>query len=219
MSAKLILSLDGIVMQTYPVDKESIKIGRKADNDIVIDNLAISAEHAIIKTILHDSFLEDLDSTNGVSVNGVPVKQYHLKNNDVIEIGKFRLKYLNDKPVSKAKEDVERTMVMRTPFGAPAAKNEKTSTAPQAQMAAMKVLAGENAGSEIELDKSFVMLGTKGVQAAVVTKRPQGYYITHVEGDKHPVLNGTELNEHPHLLKAGDVVEVGNARFELYFKV
>lgn len=218
MSAKLILSLDGIVLQTCPIDKERITIGRRPENDIVIDNLAVSGDHAVIKTILQDSFLEDLNSTNGVAVNGVTVKQYHLKNNDVIEIGKFRLKYHDDKPVGKTREDVERTMVMRTPFGSPSAKSEKAAPASQGQPGVMKVLSGDDAGTEIDLDKNFVMLGAKGVQVAVVTRRPQGYFVTHVEGVRHPVLNGRELNEHPHLLKAGDVLELGESRYEFGLK-
>jgi len=92
MAAKLILSLDGVVIKEYPLNKERMTIGRKAHNDIAIDNLAVSGEHAAIVTILHDSFLEDLDSTNGLEVNGKPTKKHFLQNNDVIEIGKYKLK-------------------------------------------------------------------------------------------------------------------------------
>src|SRR5882672_4914934 len=94
--AKLILSLDGMVIREYPLTKERTTLGRKPHNDIVIDNLAISGEHAMIMTILNDSFLEDLGSTNGTLVNGQPIKKHFLQNNDVVELGKYRLKYVGD---------------------------------------------------------------------------------------------------------------------------
>src|SRR5262247_3640800 len=111
--AKLILSMDGLVLKELPLDKERITIGRKPHNDIQIDNLAVSGEHALIVTILNDSFLEDLGSTNGTLVNGNPIKKHILLNNDVIEIGKYKLKYIGEAPSASAQtsvEDFERTM-------------------------------------------------------------------------------------------------------------
>ena len=86
--AKLILSMDGLVLKEIPLTKERMSIGRKPNNDIQIDNLAISGEHAAVVTILNDSFLEDLNSTNGTLVNGQSVKKRFLKNGDVGELGK-----------------------------------------------------------------------------------------------------------------------------------
>ncbi len=122
MPAKLILSMDGVVLQEYALNKERMTIGRKAHNDIVIDNLAVSGEHAAIVTIQNDSFLEDLDSTNGVTVNGIATKKHFLQNNDVVEIGKYKLKYLNDQPTQTTAADFERTMVLRAPVKQAAAK-------------------------------------------------------------------------------------------------
>ena len=110
--AKMILSMDGLVLKEIPLDKERLTIGRKPHNDIQIDNLAISGEHAEIVNILNDSFLEDLNSTNGTLVNGQPVKKHFLKNNDVVELGKYKLKYINDTPAQIA-ADFEKTMIMR----------------------------------------------------------------------------------------------------------
>lgn len=107
--------MDGVVLQEYALSKERMTIGRKAHNDIVIDNLAVSGEHAAIVTIQNDSFLEDLDSTNGVMVNGAATKKHFLQNSDVIEIGKYKIKYLNDQPTQTTAADFERTMVLRAP--------------------------------------------------------------------------------------------------------
>ncbi len=111
--AKLILSMDNLVLKEIPLNKERTTLGRKASNDIQIDNLAISGEHAVIVTILNDSFLEDLNSTNGTFVNGQQIKKHFLQNNDVIELGKYRLKYVNEAPIQASQADFEKTMVLR----------------------------------------------------------------------------------------------------------
>src|SRR3970040_1737055 len=100
--AKLILSMDGLVLKEIPLAKERTTIGRKPHNDIQIDNLAVSGEHAVIVTILNDCFLEDLGSTNGTLVNGNPVKKHFLQNNDVVELGKYRLRFVGEAPVPAA---------------------------------------------------------------------------------------------------------------------
>src|SRR5690606_20305899 len=94
--AKLIFSLDGAFLGEYPLDKERITIGRRPANDIHIDNLAVSGEHASVLTIGSDSFLEDLDSSNGTMINGKAIKKHILQHSDVIEIGKYQLKYINE---------------------------------------------------------------------------------------------------------------------------
>ena len=113
--AKLILSMDGLVLKEIPLTKERTTIGRKPHNDIQIDNLAVSGEHAVIVTILNDSFLEDLGSTNGTIVNGNPIKKHFLQNNDVIELGKYKLKFVGEAApaASGEKADFEKTMVLR----------------------------------------------------------------------------------------------------------
>jgi hypothetical protein len=221
--AKLILSLEGSVIREIPLNKERITIGRKAQNDIQIENLAVSGEHACIVTILNDSFLEDLGSTNGTVVNGNQIKKHILQNNDVIEIGKYKMKYVMEAGVAAAApvaaEDFEKTMVMRSPPKAAAPRPAAGQAAPAAApkpaappppmpasaapttrpaapvaaarpaapaepqpLAALQLLTGPNAGREIELTKNLTTLGKPGVQVAVITRRPQGYFITHVEG-------------------------------------
>src|SRR5881392_2623969 len=127
--AKLILSMDGLVLKEIPLTKERTTIGRKPHNDIQIDNLAVSGEHAVIVTILNDSFLEDLGSTNGTMVNSQPIKKHFLQNNDVIELGKYRLKYINDVPM-QANPDFEKTMVLLPAAMPKAASAEEGGAAP-----------------------------------------------------------------------------------------
>ena len=273
MAAKLILSMDGAVLKEFPLNKERMTIGRKEHNDVAIDNLAVSGEHAAIVTILHDSFLEDLDSTNGLEVNGVPTKKHFLQNNDVIGIGKYRLKYISDQVTQTTPADFEKTMVMRSPpkqfspgtgnspvspgpahglagsrpmqsesiektgkfeaqkitapphpgqAAAPAVPESAPKPAPQAgvsqQVAVVQVLTGPNAGKELELIKNLTTLGKPGLQVAVLTRRPQGYFITHVEGESFPLVNGQALTNQARQLKEHDVIELAGVKMEFYFK-
>ena len=259
MAAKLILSVDGVKVKEYPLTKERITIGRKSSNDIVVDNLGVSGEHAAVVTILQDSFLEDLNSTNGLSVNGVPTKKHFMQNNDEIEIGKHTLKYVTDQVSQTTAEDFEKTMVMRGPIKqvVPAAEaGEHTNTLVQTHVltaenakamaaeitdkriilpsassaanappvgntihtASVQILTGPNAGKELELLKNLTTLGKPGVQVAVLARRPSGYFITHVEGDSFPSVNGRLLNEQPHQLNDHDVIELAGIKMEFFFK-
>lgn len=242
--AKLILSMDGLVLKEIPLVKERTSIGRKPHNDIQIDNLAISGEHAIIVSILNDAFLEDLNSTNGTYVNGQSVKKHVLKDNDVVELGKYRIKYLKDAPdpnlvstYDKAFEPSGETARLGTNtrvhtetmvgFGAEAsisggegwsAPVEPAPLTGVDQVGVIQIISGRNAGRELELSKSLTTLGKPGVQVAVITRRPHGYFITHVEGDAFPILNGKQLDAQAHLLGDHDVIELAGVKMEFYLR-
>jgi pSer/pThr/pTyr-binding forkhead associated (FHA) protein len=246
--AKLILSLEGQVIREIELNKERMTIGRKPHNDIQIENLAVSGEHAAITTILNDSFLEDLDSTNGTLVNGAAVKKHVLQNGDIIEIGKFKLEYANPQASQEA-PDFERTMILRSPVAAPpkpapdtqqefsktrvdqqpiameapppveAPPAPKSPALPEtARLAVIQVLTGANAGKELELTKSLTSLGKPGVQVAVIAKRPQGYFITHVQGASFPVVNGQPLDTQPRPLNDHDIIELAGIKMEFFYK-
>ena len=228
MPGSLVLTLNQSVLGDFSLDKERLLIGRKPENDIQVDNLAVSGQHAAIITILNDSFLEDLDSTNGTFVNGKLVKKHALKHGDVITIGKHELKYVNDEATTDD-QDFEKTMIIRpgmASHAAAAAKAEETAPPPPAgtssQMAdgdmplgKIQVLSGPGAGKELELKKALITLGRPGVQVAVITRRPQGYFITHVEG-KHPLVNGDTIGAQAHALKDHDVVELAGVKMEFF---
>lgn len=230
--AKLILSLDGKVLRECGIDKEIITIGRKPHNDIQIDSLAVSSEHAMITTILNDSFLEDMDSTNGTLVNGNPVKKHYLQDGDVLEVGKHTLTYVNAAAAAGHEaQDFEKTMILRTSPAAGAPPSGKQESAPGAMgatpaaainpapgVAVLQLLSGGNAGKELELTKTLTSLGKPGVQVAVITRRPQGYFITHVLGDDFPVLNGTALDAQAKQLNDHDVIGLAGVKMEFFYK-
>lgn len=240
--AKLIFSLDGAFLGEYPIDKERMTIGRRASNDVHIDNLAVSGEHASILTIGNDSFLEDLGSTNGTVVNGKPVKKHVLQHGDVIEFGKFELKYINELTAGAgntavAADDFEKTMIIRpsaykaappAPEAAKPVEAKPASTpSPSAFSAAapaaapaitgsIQVLNGPSTGKELVLNKALTTLGKPGVQVAVITKRPHGYFITHVEGQHFPLVNGESVGAQAHALQDHDVIELAGVKMEFY---
>jgi pSer/pThr/pTyr-binding forkhead associated (FHA) protein len=258
--AKLILSMDGLVLKEIPLSKDRTTIGRKPHNDIQIDNLAVSGEHAVIVTVLADSFLEDLGSTNGTFVNGKTVKKHFLQNNDVIELGKYKLKFISDAvPGATKAADFEKTMVLRpgamrkppetqppavgaveatpasmpTNAGAPVADAARShadtqvgitaasvaaAAAAQTRRATLKLLSGANAGKELVLTKPLTTLGKPGVQVAVITRRPQGFFITHIEGAGKPIVNGNPIELQAHALNDRDVIELAGVKVEFYFK-
>jgi pSer/pThr/pTyr-binding forkhead associated (FHA) protein len=244
--AKLILSMDGLVLKEIPLVKERTTIGRRATNDIQIDNLAMSGEHAVIVQILNDCFLEDLGSTNGTMVNGAPIKKHFLQHNDVIELGKYRLKYINEQTTGTGQAEFEKTMVLRpqsvpkvaapdgsgrtgdtqigaakaaqTQAGAAAAAAAPAAAPAASVLGAIQILNGANAGRELELSKPLTTLGKPGVQVAVITRRPQGYFVTHVEGASFPVLNGKAIDAQAHPLKDHDILEISGTKMEFFIK-
>jgi len=233
----LILSMDGLVLKEIALTKERTSIGRKPHNDIQIDNLAISGEHAAIVTILKDSFLEDLNSTNGTYVNGQPVKKHFLKDNDVVELGKYRLKFVADAAVPAGAEyeksppldipapvDAARAPVPRSPTDTqvgmrPATEYSTMAATPQSTaIGSVRILSGGNAGKSLELSKTLTTLGKPGVQVAVITRRQQGYFLTHVEGAQFPVVNGRSLDAQAYPLADHDVIELAGVRMEFVLK-
>ncbi len=242
--AKLVLSLNGVVQGEYQLDKERLSIGRKADNDIPIDNLAVSGKHALVVTILDDSFLEDLGSTNGSYVNGKLIKKHALKDGDVIAIGKHEMKYVNE--LATADDDeFEKTMIIKPGSASAAvaaaqaaekavasAEPAAASAAPTAPAAAaaaggggggmplgrLTVLNGPIAGKELELTKALITLGKPGTQVAVISRRPQGYFLTHIESDgdgkRYPMVNGEPIGPKAYQLKDSDLIELAGIKME-----
>lgn len=240
---KLILSMDGLVLKEIVLNKGRTSIGRKPNNDIQIDNLAISGQHAVITCILEDAFLEDQNSTNGTYVNGQPIKKHVLQNNDVVELGKYRLKFLADasQPGLSPSEMVETAALKPFEIGSIATDSvdarplRGAATATQTQVLPadalqreelladdrqgfVQVLSGANAGRELALTKSLTTLGKPGKQVAVIARRPHGYFITHVEGTTFPVVNGRTLDVQAHKLGDHDIIEIAGVKMEFFLR-
>ena len=262
--AKLILSLENTLLSQWALDKERISIGRRPNNDIHIDNLAVSGLHAAIVKIGNDFFVEDQGSTNGTQVNAKLVKSHLLKDGDLIEFGKYQIKYVNEGLANDGGSDFEKTIMLRPatmramqqkPLDTSASAdtpsnytqlidNLSVSTAspipsvsatlvaslspeqvkfvpkiePEINLAVGKiqVLNGTNSGRELLLNKALSTLGKPGLQVAVITKRPNGYFITHVEGQVFPMVNGGSTGAQAFALSNHDVIELAGVKMEFY---
>ncbi len=207
--AKIILSMNHKVLQVLPISKERITIGRRPHNDVVIDDIAVSANHAVIVTIHEESVLEDSNSTNGTRVNGQPVKKHFLQNQDVIELAKYTLRYIADSNSDGANATSVTDWVLRN--ACDDTLSAATTIGPQ-RGPVIEVLNGASAGKRIGLAKVFTTLGRPGMQVAVITRRAESYYIAHVEGSTHPIVNGESIGVDSYTMAHGDVIDLAGTQ-------
>src|ERR1700690_2180464 len=228
--ARLILSLDGAVLAEYNMNKEHYTIGRLPDNDIRIDNPAVSGHHSLIINILNDSFLEDLNSTNGTYVNGKLIKKHALQHGDVITAGNHQLRFVKDDEADE--DEFEKTMVIQpsarpvervraavSEAGTTASRRALANGAPAIKKAKLQVLSGAFAGRELELTKALTTLGRPGVQVAAITRRAEGYFIVHVDSGKDndfPQVNGVPIGPQARRLNDNDVVQLAGVKMGFF---
>src|ERR1700733_1902431 len=234
--ARLVLSLDSQVMAEYNMSKERYTIGRLPDNDVRIDNPAVSGHHSLIINILNDSFLEDLNSTNGTYVNGKLIKKHALQHGDVITVGHHQLRFVED---DEQQDEFEKTMVIQ-PSARPVEKvraaaevvekvgaggtsatgrSRALTDAAALKKAKLQVLSGAFAGREVELTKALTTLGRPGVQVAAITRRAEAYYIVHVDSGKEndfPLLNGTPIGAQATRLNDNDVIQLAGVKMGFF---
>ena len=189
---KVIISMEGVVIKEVELSKERTSLGRRPYNDVVIDNLAISGEHAVLQLTGQEVSIEDLNSTNGTYVNGKSVKKQLLQHSDVIEIGKYHIQYFNELPPSPP-EGIDAT---------------STGTA------LIRVMSGSAVGREVALLKVVTTIGKPGIAVAAITKRPHGFVLAHVEGAKRVTLNRRPVGDEPMAMKNGDVIELAGTQME-----
>lgn len=217
---KLVITDNNGVTTQFDLRAERVSIGRVAGNDVVLNDKATSGRHAAIVTILDDSFLEDLDSTNGTQVNGQPVTKHALAHGDVITIGRNTIRYFTEE---SGESDMDKTMVLRP--GAAAAAMRPAASAPTSPnlmgagkpvLGKLRIASGPNEGRELELSKPLTTLGKPGVQVAAITRRAEGYYIVQVDSTSGRKLriNGNEVDAQPRRLSSGDRVELAGTQME-----
>jgi len=205
---KLIITEASGASRELALDKERVTIGRHADNDVCLNDKAVSGHHAVIISILSDSFLEDLDSTNGTLVNSKQVAKHPLSNGDTITIGRNSMRYESEQ---SGGEDFEQTMILRPAQVAAAMNTPAPAAENKPQTGRLRVESGSNSGRELELTKALTTIGKPGVQVAAITKRADGFYIVHVggaTGGKRPLVNGSEIDTQARMLTANDTIEI-----------
>lgn len=212
---KVIVSIDGVVIKEVQLSKDRTTLGRRPYNDVVIDNLAVSGEHAVLEMVGNEVYLEDLGSTNGVILNGKKISREVLHNGDVAELGKYKLMFEEQAP------GFAKTMLFKTAV-APAKRATATSTvggdvpamATLPANAAIKVISGSATGREVPLTKVVTTIGKPGQAVAAITRRQQGYVLAHVEGAGRPIINGTPMGPEAVGLSNGDVIELAGTKMQ-----
>jgi len=202
---KMIVSIDGVVIKEVQLTKDRTTLGRRPYNDIVIDNLAVSGEHAVMQMSGTEVYLEDLNSTNGTYVNGKAIKKQLLQNGDTVEIGKYKIKFVHD----GAGDNFEKTMVINS--GAVVGAAEAASPVGNA---AIRVMSGAAAGREVPLVKVVTTIGKPGVAVAAITRRPHGYVVALVEGAIKPTVNGSTIGTDAVNLRNGDLIELAGTQMQ-----
>jgi len=221
MAAKLILTLDGAVIREYPIERESISIGRKHGNDIQLNDMTVSGRHALITTLVGNTFVEDLGSSNGTLVNGSPVSKLLIMHGDTIQVGTHQFTYYNEDKV-----DYEPTMFVKAEFAETQvianspANNDNIKGLP---LAGVKILNGPFANSNMEMRKPFNTLGYKGIKMAMISRGNMGYSICSIKSRRGkrasdiPLVNGVRIGTDPHPLKEHDIIEMAGFQMEFYF--
>ncbi|KQW58016.1 FHA domain-containing protein [Variovorax sp. Root411] len=207
---RMIISVDGVVIGQVALAKERTTLGRRAYNDIVIDNLAVSGEHAVLHMSGGDVEIEDLNSTNGTYVNALAIQKQALKDNDVVEVGGCRIHFRARSNLAVSAGSV-RTASAELPSGTMPLSSAPTESGALVELGVpvLRVLSGANEGQDVALQKVVTTIGKPGVAVAVVTRRRMGYVAAGVEG--RVMLNGQQLGAEAVALQEQDVLELGGA--------
>ena len=225
--AKIIIKFNDVVIDQIVLKQGDTNIGRRPGSDILLDNMAVSGNHASIFTIGEDSFVQDLNSTNGTFVNNRRITKHHMGNGDVVTIGNHSLTYYNEQ-ASKSNADLAKTVIinphkqeeMLTQAGKVAAAAPKEpSPAVDTRLGSLFILSGANNGKRIDLTSAITNLGRTGKRAGIISRSGNGRYIL-LPGDNKeaPRLNGVKVGVSGEELKNGDVIEAADSRMQFYLK-
>ena len=202
----LVFMLEGTIVKEVDLAKSRTTLGRRPNNDIVIENLTVSGEHAAFHLQGQAVEVEDLHSTNGTFVNGQPVQRQALNDGDQVIIGKYEVRFVQGEPTA-----------LHAPEPAAAAAQPPAPAAPPAAVQALvRVLTGPGAGREVPLTKVVTTLGKPGEAVASISHRPHGYLLAQVDGAP-PSVNGQAITQ-PHSLQPGDQIVLGETQMEFVLR-
>ncbi|OIO56642.1 MAG: hypothetical protein COX57_04010 [Alphaproteobacteria bacterium CG_4_10_14_0_2_um_filter_63_37] len=233
---KLLMTLNGALEREISLEGGPVRFGRKADNDVVLDNQVVSGHHAQVLKLGDVWIVEDLGSLNGTYLNRKKIEKAALKHGDQLIVGQhvfvFAEKDIALKPSDEdeSENDLDKTMLLDTRKPAKGASPNATMSGigpAEPKTAVLAIISGAMSGKEVKLSRRVTVLGKSenahilvkgffvGKQAAVITQRGNEYYLAHNEGTVHPKINGETLKEnHQQLLKDGDRIELGDTTME-----
>jgi len=218
---KIFLKFNEQVLKEIPLDKPRLTIGRKPDNDLVIDNPAMSGHHALIFSEEGVFFIEDLGSTNGTFVNDAKIHKEKLKNNDRVALGAHVLIYQDEITPAKQQELVK-TVPGTTKTTAVGGKTAE-------KVGRLTVVSGETDRKAYELTGHLTVIGAEDTatvrltgwfapkNAALISLQGSGYFISLPEGGKKITVNG-EVVQGKKSLHDGDVIIIAGVHFQFSLK-
>lgn len=209
---QLIASVEGVEIKHVYLQNDRTTLGRKSHNDIVFDNMVVSGEHCVFELRgIADVYLEDLGSTNGTYLNGHMIKSRQLlHNNDIINIGNFRIQYLANSAHEEPSAHEETTAMSLDAMGLPGTSG--------AQQASLRVLSGSSTGLEVPLVKAVTTFGQPGVAVVSISHRRNGYYVAHMDGQTPSTCNGKPIGPEATPLTHRDVLNLGGTEMEFLLK-
>lgn len=208
---RMIVSIDGVVIKEVHLTKERTTLGRRPYNDIVIDNLAVSGEHAVIHMTGNEVEIEDLGSTNGTYINGKAIQRQELRSGDLLDVGKYKIRFVNE----AEGDNFEKTMVFKPGMvPPPAVPPRPVAASAPLPPASIRVISGAAAGREVALTKMVTTIGKPGVAVASINKRLHGYVLAHVEGPNMPLVNGAPMREATVSLQNGDRIVLAGTEMQ-----
>jgi len=206
---KITVMMDGAVHSEVTLTKERTTIGRRPYNDVVIENLTVSGEHAVLIMEGKQVSVEDLHSTNGTYIDGKAVKRQVLRHGNVMDMGKYKVKF-----EASVEDDFDKTMMYKPRAAAPAAAMPQAPLTMPELRGSIKVLSGAAAGREMALTKVVTTVGKPGVSVAAVTQRRHNFFVHHVEGNDRMTLNGDVVGAEPVVLKHGDRIMLAGTEMQ-----
>jgi len=228
--SKLTLSFKGRVLKVFPVVQGDMYIGSDPQCTVHIDSLAVQPRHARLHTEGADSVLFDQDTPDGTFVNQQRIDEQPLKDGAIIRIGKHTLTFSFEEMLESEMEEPApvpngvaagaQTQPAAEPTAQPGAATESAPPPPthENRQAWLQIMSGQNLGKTLSLHRAMTNLGKTGVVTAVIARRSEGYFISHLEGE-HPTRVADEpLGEKARKLEDGDFIQIGNVKMQFYYE-
>lgn len=219
---RVIVLKEGAVVNEVPLEAKKLSIGRDALSDIQLKDFSVSRQHAQLIRVFSDYYVEDLGSTNGTYLNDRPVTKHMLKHGDLLRVGNFSLRFLTQEAVKEQvdlKEEMDKTVLIQ-PQGKKSKSAAQTATGRKVmpKTATVRFSSGPSKGHSEKIERSLYTIGHPGSDVAVIARRPQGFFLLHIGGDRYPKINSQEITSTKGVqLQEGDVLEVGENRVEISF--
>jgi pSer/pThr/pTyr-binding forkhead associated (FHA) protein len=209
--SKLTLSFKDKVLKVYPLPEGEAVIGSDPTCLLHIDSLAVQPRHASVTTHGDKTMLRDLGSSEGVFVNGKKLNEdYVLRDDDVIRVGKHDLLFTQEIAVEAIRAEAMEEMSHGEELKLEPIREQKSGW--------LQLMSGQNVGKTISLSRNLTNLGTPGVQTAVIARRADGYFLSHLEGDHPPTVNGVPIGDSSWHLQDGNVIQMGNVKMQFYLQ-